>query len=134
MISVNPDTVRFIIEKARAFQILEADSTQEESASTADDWDTENFANHVDDPSHDGDDPSRDEMVSTIEDLEPDQQICLVALMWLGRGDFSIEEWSSALVNARREHNAQTADYLIGTPLVANYLSEGLIEHGYDLE
>ena len=51
--------------------------------------------------------------------------------MWLGRGDFGVEEWESALQQAREAWTPRTADYLIGTPLVADYLEEGLSELGY---
>ena len=70
-------------------------------------------------------------MKSTIEDLEPDQQVQLVALMWLGRGTFSTEEWEDALQEAGDSWNENTANYLIGTPLLANYLEEGLVQLGY---
>jgi hypothetical protein len=49
-----------------------------------------------------------------------------VALMWIGRGDFEIDEWDDALERAQDSWNARTAEYLIGTPLVADYLAEGL--------
>ncbi len=50
----------------------------------------------------------------------------LVALMWIGRGDFSIEDWTAALQNAEESWTDHTADYLIGTSLLADYLAEGL--------
>jgi hypothetical protein len=110
MLDVNPDTVRFIIDKARAFQVKEGVTIPEEPLS----------------PSDDADDPALAEIRSTIEDLEPDQQVALVALMWVGRGDYGIEEWGDALAQAGESWNARTADYLIGTPLLADYLEEGL--------
>jgi hypothetical protein len=58
--------------------------------------------------------------------LDTDQQITLVALMWLGRGDFSAEEWKAALLEATRSWNTRTSEYLTGTPMVADYLEEGL--------
>jgi hypothetical protein len=54
--------------------------------------------------------------------------------MWLGRGDFGIEQWESALAEAQRDWTTRTADYLLTTPLVAEYLSEGLSLLGYDCE
>ena len=77
---------------------------------------------------------AHDELRAAIDDLEPDQQICLVALMWLGRGDYTFDEWDNALEDARAAFNARTADYLIGTPLLADYLEEGLQLHGYESE
>lgn len=126
MIDLNPDTVIFIIDKSREFQAKEAVSIPEPPTTIpAGDWATQVLALHVDDFTY-------QELTSTIEDLEPDQQICLVALMWLGRGDFSIDEWEEALVQARDAHNERTAKYLVATPLLSDYLEEGLSLHGYE--
>jgi hypothetical protein len=124
MIDVNPDTVRFIVEKAREFHAKEQVSIPEAPTSPADDWARQVLADHLDDFTY-------QELRSTINDLEPDQQICLVALMWLGRGDFALEEWNEALEQARDAFNGRSAEYLISTPLVADYLDEGLVIHGY---
>lgn len=99
-------------------------SFPEPPTSPADDWARQVLADHLDDFTY-------QELRLTINDLEPDQQVCLVALMWLGRGDFILEEWSDALEQARAAFTARTAEYLISTPLVADYLEEGLHAHGY---
>jgi hypothetical protein len=124
MIDVNPDTVCFIIDKARTFHAKEQVSIPEAPTSPADDWAIQVLADHQDDFSY-------QELKTTIDDLEPDQQVCLVALMWLGRGDFALEEWGDALEQARDAYNGRSADYLIATPLVADYLEEALNAHGY---
>jgi hypothetical protein len=51
--------------------------------------------------------------------------------MWVGRGDFTAEEWESAMEQAKDSWNTRTADYLIGTPLLSDYLTAGLEEMGY---
>ena len=114
MSNLNVETIRFIIDKAHEFQMLGADS--------------------ADDSSDEGVDPAYAELKATINDLEPDQQISLVGLMWLGRGDYAAEEWQRALRDAGDQWNARTADYLIGTPLLADYLSEGLDRLGGTLD
>lgn len=124
MIDVNPDTVCFIIDKAREFHAKEQVSIPEAPTSPADDWAMQVLADHLDDFTY-------QELRATIHDLDPDQQVCLVALMWLGRGDFLIEEWPEAVETATDAHNARTAEYLIATPLLADYLEEGLSQHGY---
>jgi hypothetical protein len=124
MIDVNPETVCFIIDKAREFHAKEQVSIPEPPTSPADDWALQVLADHQDDACY-------QELKIIIDDLEPDQQICLVALMWLGRGDFALEEWHDALAQARDAYNGRSADYLIATPLVAEYLEEGLNAHGY---
>lgn len=121
---LNPEIVCFLIDLAKEFHAKEEVSFPETSSSPSDDWAKQVLADHVDDPSY-------QELITTIEDLEPDQQVTLVALMWLGRGDFSLDEWEEALEQATAEHTDRTADYLIATPLVADYWREGLNLHEY---
>lgn len=118
-LELNRETVRFIIDKAHQFHVKESVTIPEESLSPSDDWAMQVLADH-------GDDPSFQELHSTINDLEPDQQVTLVALMWVGRGDFTLDEWGDAMERAKDAWNTRTAEYLIGTPLVADYLAEGL--------
>lgn len=125
MISVNPDIVQFIIDKAQEFHAKEGVTIPEEPLSPADDWAMQVLADHLDDPAY-------EELVATINDLEPDQQICLVALMWLGRGDYAISEWTVALEMAEERRSGPTAEYLIAKPLLASYLQEGLTLLGYE--
>ncbi len=129
MLDVNPDTVCFIINKAQEFQTQEQVVFPEETESENldSDW-SEGFAvEHQNDMSY-------QELKSTIDDLEPDQQVALVALMWLGRGDFSTEEWDAAIEQAKDNWNERTAEYMISTPLVADYLQEGLNLLGYSCD
>jgi hypothetical protein len=125
MLDVNPDTIRFLIDKARQFHVKESVTFPEDPLSPADDNPVpQTLADH-------GDDPVLAEFRSTVEDLEPDQQVALVALMWVGRGDYDVEEWEAALEQAGESWNERTAEYLIGTPLVGDYLAEGLDLLGY---
>lgn len=118
-IDLNRDIVQFIIDKAHEFHARD-DVTFAEEPEIADEfWSSQVVADF-------GGDTYYQELKGTINDLEPDQQISLVALMWLGRGDFSIAEWQEALQNAAESWNDHTADYLIGTSLLADYLAEGL--------
>jgi hypothetical protein len=105
MLNVNTETVRFIIDKAHEFQMLDVEP---------------------EDDSDEARDPSYAELKATIEDLEPDQQIDLITLMWVGRGDYRADEWPRALADARDRWNERAAEYLIETPLLSDYLSEGL--------
>jgi hypothetical protein len=124
VIDLNPENVYFLIDKLREFHAKEAVSIPEVPTSPADDWAQQVLADHVDDA-------SLSEVTAVVEDLEPDQQITLVALMWLGRGDYALDEWEQALLDARDGYNGRTAQYLASTPLVAEYLEEGLEAHGY---
>lgn len=127
MLDLNPETVCRIIDKAHEFHAKEEVVIPEEPENPSGDWARQVLADHADDPTY-------RELKSMIEDLEPDQQVALVALMWVGRGDFDESEWSDALAQARESWTEHTADYLIATPLVADYLDEGLAALGYSCE
>ncbi len=80
------------------------------------------------------DDPVVEELTSLINSLSEDEQIDLVALAWLGRDDYSASDWTTVREEAARAHNQRTADYLLGMPLVGDYLEEGLSMLGYFCE
>jgi len=119
-LEVNPDTVRFIINGIRQFQAKEGVTFPD----PGDDWPGQILADYADDP-------VLAEVRSAIDDLDPDQQVDLVALTWVGRGDFGADEWEAARAQARESWNERTADYLIGTPLAADFLEEGLDQIGF---
>ncbi|MDR3440564.1 DUF3775 domain-containing protein [Telmatospirillum sp.] len=75
-----------------------------------------------------------EELRDAIEGLNTDEQEELLALIWIGRGDFSKDEWRQAMILARSSRTASEADYLIGTPLLANYLEEAVSALGLSLE
>ncbi len=78
-------------------------------------------------------DPTRDEIAGFIETLNDDEQAHLVAVAWIGRGTFDTDEFAEAVETARNERTGSTADYLIGMPLLADYLEEGLEKLGYSV-
>jgi len=119
-LEVNPETVRFIINRMRQFQAKEGVTFPD----PGDDWSRQILADYADDP-------VVIEVRNAIDDLDPDQQVELVALMWIGRGDFGGDEWEAARAQAQESWNERTADYLIGTPLVADFLEEGLDQIGF---
>lgn len=119
MLDLNPETVEHIIERAHQYQTRDEMGDDDEEESPDLDAFGEESVQAVDDPIY-------LELRQAIDDLEPDQQVSLVALMWLGRGDFSLDDWEHALQRAGEEWNQRTADYLVRTPLLADYLSEGL--------
>ncbi|HEY8520445.1 MAG TPA: DUF3775 domain-containing protein [Gammaproteobacteria bacterium] len=117
MSDLNPEIVRLIIDRARKFQVKEQMASPEDP--DPGDWSRKALGSYEDDPSF-------QELKTAIQDLEPDQQVRLVALMWVGRGDFAADEWPVALKRAEESWNDRTAEYLIGTPLLADYLADGL--------
>ena len=75
------------------------------------------------------DDPTYEQLKGFIEGLNEDEQVQLVALTWLGRGDYSIEAWGDLVAEAQRAHNERTAEYLLGMPMLGDYLEQGLAAH-----
>ncbi len=113
------DTMSFIILKAREYDVKEADSDPDDGSNPADDGQAGVLVDK-------GDDPVREELLGAIESLRDDQKARLVALAWLGRGTYGLDEWQEAVATARREHNARVAEYLLGLPLLGDYLEDGL--------
>lgn len=127
MLNINPETVCFIIAKARQFHAKEEVTITETPTSPADDWARQVLADHIDDLCF-------QEVRSAVYDLEPDQMIELVALMWLGREDFELSEWEAALQDVAAVINRRTPEYLMAHPMLADFLTEGLIRHGYSCD
>lgn len=128
MLTIDPDKVCQIIVEARALSARE-DVLEEEEGSNAIDSD---MMEALEEP--EGEDAVYEELRQFIESLNEDEQVELVALAWIGRGSFSVEEWEEAKAEAQRAHNDRTADYLLGMPLLADYLAEGLAAFGKSCE
>jgi len=124
-LSISPEKAFFIIAKAR-----QSDSKAGESDLVTDLSD-DDASFGLSDLSKDTD---RSELSGFIRGLNVDEQIDLVALMWLGRGDGDLDNWRDLRAEAERAHNNRTAAYLIGTPMLADYLEEALSQFGKSLE
>lgn len=79
-------------------------------------------------------DATEDELTAFIEGLNEDEQASLVALMWIGRETFGPDEFDEAMDTARAERSGSTARYLLGVPLLADYLEDGLDALGISVE
>jgi hypothetical protein len=79
-------------------------------------------------------DPFLEELHSVIDALNVDAQRDLLALMWVGRGDFRPEDWSAARHQAVDTADIHLATYLAETPLASDYLVEGLSQMGYAVD
>lgn len=129
MLKVRLETLCYIIAKARELQAKEQVVFPDTSSGSGDDWAMQVLADHMDDL-------SLQELKAAVEDLSPEQQAELVALMWLGRGDYALEEWGEANREALAQYfdNQNTVKYLLAHPMISDHLEEGLIAHGYSCE
>jgi hypothetical protein len=122
-LSISTDKVEFLIVKAREFDVKEAVVDPDSGSNGADD-------DMIDVLENNGRDPVVREISGFINTLSDDEQIDLVTLVRLGRGDGTIEEWNELRAEAARGHNSRTAQYLLGEPLLGDLLAEGLDEFG----
>ena len=122
-LAISAEKVGFLIEKARQFDVKEASSDPDSGSNAADDGMTDVLEDN-------GNDPVVREIAGFIHAMTEDEQVDLVALMRLGRGDGTIEEWNELRREAADGANNRTASYLLGEPLVSDYLAEGLDEFG----
>lgn len=127
LLETNPDAVCRLIELAHVIHGEEEVVIPEVPNSPAEDWGRQMLADHAGDP-------STQEFKKIVADLEPDQQQEVVALLWLGRGDYTLEEWDEALEIANEQWSPETGDYLLQHPMLADYLGEALDQHGYNCE
>jgi ADP-ribose pyrophosphatase YjhB (NUDIX family) len=123
-LTIPPEKVFFILAKARQFEAKEGVTDPDSGSNASDDA----MRDVLEDT---GADPVRSELVAAIRDLNEDEQIDLVALAWLGRGDGDVSDWDDLRAEAARAHNRRTATYLLGMPLLAAQLEEGLNLLGY---
>ena len=70
-----------------------------------------------------------------IDELNEEQQVALIALAWVGRGDYEPEEWEEALkVAAERNAKGDASTYLTGMEGLGDLLSEGAGAFGLAIE
>jgi hypothetical protein len=126
-LAISAEKVAEIVTKARQFDVKDVVTDPDSASNASDDAMLSVLEDH-------GDDPVRTELSAIIRGLNEDEQVDLVALAWLGRGDGDIDDWADLRAEASRAHNKRTAEYLLGTPLLGDLLEEGLVQFGHSLE
>ena len=128
MLAIPLERLGFIIAKAREF---DAEVPVEPDAATGSDGpDDDEREVLLDTP----DNPSEQELRDAIDGLGIPEKQELLALMWLGRGDYDAASWPEALQQARDTELVHVTDYLVGTPLLGDYLEEGAEALGLSLQ
>ena len=122
-LDIASDKLAFIIEKAREFDVKEGDSDPDTGSNPTDDGNADILEDQAGDP-------TREELAGAIRELNQDERAQLVALAWLGRGTYGLDEWAEAVETARNEHHRRAAEYLLGLPLLGDYLEDGLAMFG----
>jgi Protein of unknown function (DUF3775) len=126
-LTVRPETVCYVIVKAREFGVKVEPEDLDPGSNPSDDGEVDVLEDFADDPTF-------EELSSALEALNDDELLDLVALAWIGRGDYTAEDWTEARDQAAEIPQKDRPRYLIGTALVGDYLEEGLSELGYSCE
>jgi len=126
-LQISPAKVWFFIQKAREFDVKDVVTDEGSGSNASDDAMLAVLEDH-------GDDPTYTELRMFINALTEDEQVDLVALTWLGRGDGEVSDWDDLREEASRLHNNRTAQYLLGKPMLADHLEEGMAQLGYSGE
>jgi hypothetical protein len=126
-LSISTEKLCYIIAKAREFDAKDVVTDPDSSSNAADDAMLSVLEDH-------SDDPVVQEISAAIFGMSEDEQIDLVALAWLGRGDGTLDDWDDLRAEASRAHNKRTAAYLIGMPLLSDFLEEALAQFGLSCE
>jgi hypothetical protein len=126
-LSISEEKLCFIVAKAREFDAKDEVTDPDDSSNPSDDAMISVLEDHRDDP-------VVQEIASVIHDMSVDEQVDLVTLAWLGRGDGTLNDWDELRAEAARAHNKRTASYLLGMPLLPDYLEEALSQFGITCE
>jgi len=122
-LTISPEKVGFLVQLAREYDVKDVVTDPDSGSNAADDAMLSVLEDHADDP-------VRSEIIAFVRALNEDEQVDLVALAWLGRGDGDLSNWDELRAEADRAHNNRTASYLLGMPLLADYLEEGASQFG----
>lgn len=119
-LTISPDKVCFVIAKAREIDVKVA---PEELSDDSDDMERilEDYT----------DDATFQELKAFLDAQSDDEMRDLLALTWIGRGDYAAEDWSDVMKEITDVREKHTVNYLLGTPLLADFLEDALSQFGH---
>jgi hypothetical protein len=120
-LTIAPISAFAIVEKARQYDAKVAGTDPDSGSNPTDD-------DSVDALEFAPDDDTRNELLGAIDDLNDDEQADLVALVLLGRGDVTRDEWQQARRTADDIGRGKIPEFIAEIPLVSDYLEEGLAQ------
>jgi len=126
-LNISLEKIQDVVLRARAFDLEDFPDEPDSGAEPDTSQDREERLDE-------GEDPTEAELRELIDGLNDDEVVDLIALVWIGRGDFSKDELPEARQMARDRHQGSSSSYLMGIPTLAEYLAEGLSVAGYDPE
>ncbi|MEW9804654.1 DUF3775 domain-containing protein [Mesorhizobium marinum] len=124
-LTIAPDTVRLIVEKARTVSAAVNGDYEDGAEHEVEFDDTQDLHHHDGLAEEETEDQTERELRQIVRTLNVDEAAELIALTWIGRGDFEAGEFAEAVAEAKRR-NYRPIRYLLGMPMLADWLDEGL--------
>lgn len=122
-IALPAQKLAYIIEKAREFDAQVEEDDPDSGSNPSDDMEVAILEATPDNP-------TEDELAAALANLNDDELTELLALLWVGRGDYDRASWRDAVRQAREAKNRRIVRYLAGTPMLGDLIEEGLAELG----
>lgn len=127
ILTITPESAFAILLKAREFDVKVLQTDLDSGFNPSDD-------ENVDALEFGPDDNTRNELFSAIRDLNDDEQSDLIALILLGRGDYTLGEWNEARQTASQIGRNHIPAYIAEIPLASDYIEEGLSQFNKSLQ
>jgi hypothetical protein len=122
MQAISSDKVCFLIIKLRQFHAKATPVIPDPGDNVTDDADREVLFDLPDDA-------TEEEVRAFFEQLNEDEAVELLAMLWLGSGTY--EDWSEAVAAARQDADSRRAETFLSIPLAADYLEDALTQFGF---
>jgi Protein of unknown function (DUF3775) len=124
---ISTEKVCYVVVKARELGVKVAPEELDDGSNPTDDAMQRILEDYADDPTY-------EELKSFLAAQSDDEIRQLLALTWIGRGDYDADDWDDVLSEVQDVREKHTIDYLLGTPLLADYLEEALSQFGLSCE
>lgn len=126
-LGISLETVATVVDYARAIQVKEE--------TDLDHGETEDETSEASLLREDPQDTSEDALRAFISELNEDEQASLIALAWVGRGDYGPDDWDEArALAAERNDGRDAAEYLLHMDMLGDLLAEGVAAFGLSVE
>jgi hypothetical protein len=124
-LTISAEKLCFLVVKAREFDVKTGVIEADPGSNPVDSGMSEVLGDYTGDA-------TLTELKDAIEALNDDEAADVIAMVWLGRGDYDAEEWLEARRLAReRNQQGSAGEYLTGIPLLADHLEEGFSMLGH---
>ncbi len=127
MLTIDHEKICYLIIKAREFDAKMEPEEPDPGDNPVDNLDREVLFDYPDDP-------TAQEVRACLESLNEDEAAEVLALLWVGQGDYDAGDWASALTAAREDADSRRVEALLSIPLLSEFLEEGFSQLGYSCE